>query len=205
MVSKAFKLMEATHRRRDPFSGVDSSVVQHSRLSRSATTPKMKSIDVSLLIRLSRRDQLRIVREQSLQISKVVDVVLVVVVLVKPSIIISLTLPLLGRRGFGRDGSSEILVQDAILEAKAFKLVEVIGGNDNVNVLEAVLPLVMSDSCELLLYGLAAVSVYTKDLVSIIGLDLWLGGCESSKSEGKQRNNRAPHGDENEWLDECLQ
>lgn len=39
--------------RRDPFSGMNSTMVKHSRLSRSSLTPEMKSINVPVLVRLS--------------------------------------------------------------------------------------------------------------------------------------------------------
>ncbi|KAI6776596.1 hypothetical protein HG530_000541 [Fusarium avenaceum] len=99
-------LTTTTYRTSNPLSRVDTSMVQHSRLSGTIITPEVKTVDVALLVRFARGHNLGVVGKLRLQVPEVVDVILIVVELIEPRIVIGLTLPLLAGDTLTSDGSA---------------------------------------------------------------------------------------------------
>lgn len=170
-------------------------MVKHSRLSRSILTIKVKTINAPVLIRLSRRNQLRIIRELCMQVLEVIDVILILVELIVPRLIIRLTLPLLGGWAFTNDGTAQVLVKSGKVKFQTLKSSDVIGRDDNVSVLVAVLPLIKGNGGKLLFDVCFAVGVYAKDFVPIISLNISLRSSNCSKGESEEGKDGGPHCD----------
>lgn len=129
-----------------------------------------------------------------MQVPKVIDMVLVLMELIVPRLIIHLTLPLLGGWAFANDGTTQVLVKSGKVKFQALESSDVIGRDDNVSVLVAVLPLVKGNGGKLLFDICFAVSVYAKDFVPIVSL-VSLGSSNCPKSESEEGKDRGPHCD----------
>lgn len=84
-------------------------------------------------------------------------------------------------------------MQGGKVKFETLKGVHVVGCNDNVGVLVAMLPLVKGDGGKLLFDICFAVGVYSKDFVPIVCFDVSLGHSNCSQGEGEEGNDRVPH------------
>ena len=130
-----------------------------------------------------------------MQVPKVIDMVLVLMELIVPRLVIRLTLPLLGGWAFTNDRTTQVLVEGSKVKLQTLESSDVIGCDDNVGVLVAVLPLVKGNGGKLLFDICFAVGVYAKDFVPIISLNISLGSSNCPKGESEEGKDGGPHGD----------
>lgn len=104
--------MRDSHHGCDPFSSMHSTVIQDCRLSWAGVAPQVNSEEIPAFVGCARGNQFRVVREQSLQVFKVLDVFIICVVRIEPRKIVGLSLPRALRSRLLENGLSKICMED---------------------------------------------------------------------------------------------